>query len=250
MKTASDHGNGPRPALGILLLDNASVRLPGAMSHPATFGYPTRFREVPGASVERVLRGDPAVAAAYVETGRALADEGVAAITTNCGFSVVYQAELSAALPVPVATSSLLLLPFLARVVRRGGGLGVVTYEARSLTAAHLAAAGIDDAALPVTIAGIDGTATWTEMARPGPKVSVEALERDVLGVVDRMLGEHPEIQLILLECAAFPAVTAAVRARTQRPVFDFVTLANLLMASVTGVPASTPGEVAPSGRR
>jgi hypothetical protein len=249
MKTASDHGNGPCPALGILLLDNASVRLPGAMSHPATFGYPTRFREVPGASVERVLRGDPAVAA-YVETGRALADEGVAAITTNCGFSVVYQAELSAALPVPVATSSLLLLPFLARVVRRGGGLGVVTYEARSLTAAHLAAAGIADAALPVAIAGIDGTDTWAEMARPGPKVSVEALERDVLGVVDRMLGEHPEIQLILLECAGFPAVTAAVRARTQRPVFDFVTLANLLMTSVTGLPASTPGEAAPSGRR
>jgi len=223
------------PALGILTLENAPLRIPGAMGNPDTFPYPTRYRTVPGAWVARVLRGDPEVGEAYVDAARALTREGVAAITTNCGFSVVYQARLAAAVPVPVATSSLLLLPWMARLVPRGHRIGVATYDARSLTPAHLRAAGLLGDDLSVVVEGIDGTEAWAELARPEPRVRRTDLERDVLAAVRRMLGTHPDISIVLLECAAFCPVTPSVRAEAQRPVFDFVSLANLVMASVAG---------------
>ena len=223
------------PALGILTLENTPLRIPGAMGNPDTFPYPTRYRTVPGAWVECVLRGDPEVGQAYVDTAQALAREGVAAITTNCGFSVVYQARLSAAVSVPVATSSLLLLPWMARLVPRGHRIGVATYDARSLTPAHLRAAGLPGDDRSVVIEGIHGTEAWAELARPEPRVRGADLERDVLAAVQRMLGTHPDVSIVLLECAAFCPVTPRVRGEAKRPVFDFVSLANLVMASVPG---------------
>jgi Asp/Glu/hydantoin racemase len=122
----------------------------------------------------------------------------------------------------------------MARLLPAGRAIGVLTYDARSLTAAHLRAAGMAGDDVPIAIAGIDGSDAWAELQRPEPNPKVEQLERDVLAAARQLLDAHPEISLILLECAAFCAVAPSVRAATGRPVFDFVTLANLLMASVT----------------
>jgi Asp/Glu/hydantoin racemase len=233
-------GNGA-PMLGILTLENVPLRLPGAMGDPATFPYPTRYRTVPGAWVEQVLRGDPEIGDAYAAAARALVEDGATALTTNCGFSVLYQARLAAEVGVPIATSSLLLLPWMARLLPEGGLIGVATYDARSLTARHLEAAGLAGAGAPVVIAGIDGSASWAELARPSPRLEVRDLERDVLTAVRGLLADHPRISLVLLECAAFCPVTARVREEAKRPVLDFVTLANLVMASVAGAGPGVP---------
>jgi hypothetical protein len=134
----------------------------GAMGNPGTFAYPTRYRTVPGARVDNVVRGDASALAAYVESARALEREGAVAITTNCGFTVLYQRALSARVGVPVATSSLLLLPLMARVLPPGRAIGVITYDGTRLGARHLEAAGLDDGDAPVVIAGIEGTESWT----------------------------------------------------------------------------------------
>ena len=88
---------------------------------------PVRSRVVHGASPQRVVReADPALLQPFIDAARALVNEGAAAITTSCGFLVRWQAALQAAVPVPVWTSSLLLLPDLRWP-------GVLTVDAQAL---------------------------------------------------------------------------------------------------------------------
>ena len=82
---------------------------------------------VPGASPERVVRGgDSSLLPSFIAAARALEAGGACAITTSCGFLVQFQAELQAAVKVPVWTSSLLALPGLRRP-------GVLTVDAEAL---------------------------------------------------------------------------------------------------------------------
>ena len=56
------------------------------------------------------------------------------ALTTTCGFMVLFQQALAAELPVPVFTSSLLQLPFIERALGRGDRIGILTADAANLT--------------------------------------------------------------------------------------------------------------------
>jgi Asp/Glu/hydantoin racemase len=64
--------------------------------------------------------------------------------------------------------------------------------------------------------------------------VTVDALARNVFDALRRLREAHPEVSALLLECAAFCPLTPRIRAEVGQPVFDFVTLANLLVGSVT----------------
>lgn len=97
--------------LGVLMLDTRFPRVVGDIGNPLTFDFPVLYRTLRGASPQRVVRErDPALLAPFIDAGRALVEQGATAITTSCGFLVLFQRELKAALPVPVWTSSLLLL--------------------------------------------------------------------------------------------------------------------------------------------
>ena len=54
-------------------------------------------------------------------------DLGAEAITTNCGFLSLFQRELAAAVGVPVATSSLMQVPWVQATLPPGKRVGVVT---------------------------------------------------------------------------------------------------------------------------
>src|SRR4029434_535796 len=98
--------------VGILMLDTHFPRIPGDMGNATTFPFPVRYHRVPGAEPDLVVRrGAAALLPAFVERARALEREGAGAITTNCGFLSKFQREMSAAVAVPVFTSSLLLVP-------------------------------------------------------------------------------------------------------------------------------------------
>src|ERR1700752_1153814 len=92
--------------LGILMLEARFPRIPGDMGNAANWPFPVLYRVVKGATPERgvlnpgsgLLDYSPAPAAELV-------DHGAEAITTNCGFLSLFQAELAAHVRVPVATS-------------------------------------------------------------------------------------------------------------------------------------------------
>ena len=95
--------------LGILMLEARFARIPGDMGNAETWPFPVLYRVVRGASPERVvLGGATGLLPDFIAAARELVDQGAEAITTNCGFLALFQAELAAAVGVPVATSALL----------------------------------------------------------------------------------------------------------------------------------------------
>jgi hypothetical protein len=203
--------------LGILMLDTRFPRLPGDIGNPSSFDVPVRYAVVRRASPQRVVRErDITLLAPFIEAGRALEREGVDAIATSCGFLVLWQRELQAALGVPVWTSSLLLLPEL-------GNAGVVTVDAASLGAEHLSAAGADT---DTPIEGITaGSAFQRCLLEDEQELDADDAMLQVVAAAQRLVARRPDLTDIVLECTNMPPYADAVRRATGRRVHDITTL-------------------------
>ena len=219
--------------LGIIQLANRPLDWLGALGNPATFGYPVRYRTAREAFAERVARADPTLAQSYVDAAHALEKEGVVAIITTCGFAIAYQQALSAAVRVPVATSSLLLLPLLAQQVSHDRAIGVLTFDARRLNAAFLERAGLGPWLGRTVIAGIEGTRSWQELSAAVPDLTPELLWADLEPVLASLMRGERQLGAILLECSGFGALADHVRKLTRLPTYDFVSLSDMLMAAL-----------------
>src|SRR3954467_1057966 len=111
--------------LGILMLEARFPRIPGDMGNGTTWPFPVLFRVVRGATPERVvLEGARGLLPEFIAAAQELVDLGAEAITTNCGFLSVFQSELAAAVRVPVATSSLMQVPWVQATLPPGQRVG------------------------------------------------------------------------------------------------------------------------------
>ena len=210
------------PRIGLLMLDAGFTRLPGDIGHPDTFPFPVTRYVVRGADPSRVVEGGAAgLLDAFVAGGRTLVAEGVQGIATSCGFLVTLQRELAAALPVPVATSALLLWPAIQATLPPGRRVGVLTFSAEALTARHLAAAEIPP---DVPMDGFaDGSLFQAVYGNRGGRSDRAALENEAVAAALRLVRRHPEVGAILCECTNLPPHAAAIRAATGLPVHDAV---------------------------
>ena len=207
----------PPPFLGILMLDTRFPRLPGDVGHPASWSMPVRLRAVQGATPRRVVQqADAELLLPFIAAARALVAEGAAAITTSCGFLVRWQAELQAALPVPVWTSSLLALPGLRRA-------GVLTVDAASFDSRLLQAAGAADTTPVEGLA--PGCSLQRTLLQDLPELDAEAAEAQTVAAALRLVQQPAGIDHIVMECTNLPPYAAAVQRATGRPVHHLMTL-------------------------
>ncbi len=222
--------------IGVLCLDTSFEKIPGHIRNPATFDFPVVYRVVEGATPQRLVReADPTLLEPFVAAARDLEAAGVAGITGACGFLVLFQAELAAAVSVPLWSSSLLQLPLVHRMVDRPVGL-LVADEA-ALTPRHLAAIGAEH--VPVRVTGMAGQPEFTEVMLEGRRDALDAdrLEREVLDRVDRLAEAHPDLGALVIECTDLVPFAHAIQARLGLPVFDIVTLTTMLHATLTRRP-------------
>src|SRR5206468_411602 len=124
--------------LGILSLDEELPPPPWK-----NYDYPILVERVPGALVEKVIAGDETVISNYIQAGEKLIKRGASALASTCGFTIRFQKQLSSALGVPVAASSLLLAPFLAATYN--DTIGIITIDSRALKPSDLGYAGIKE---------------------------------------------------------------------------------------------------------
>jgi len=116
--------------LGVLMLDTRFRRFVGDIGNPESYKEPVLFEVVRGATVDKVVPAKaPPLIEDFVAAGERLIARGADTITTGCGFLVLNQAELAARLSVPVATSALLLIPSLLKVLPSGKRLGVMRFS-------------------------------------------------------------------------------------------------------------------------
>ncbi len=207
------------PFLGILMLDTQFPRPLGDAGNPASWAMPVHRVTVRGASPHRVVRlGDVGLLDAFVQAGLALVADGAGALTTSCGFLVTFQAELQAALPVPVWTSSLLALPHL---VNAGRTPGVITVDAGALGPSHWHAA---QASSDTPVVGLEpGGHLQTTLLENRSWLDSAAAERDAVAAGLRLINEHPDVDTIVLECTNLPPYADAIRHATGRPVEHLV---------------------------
>jgi hypothetical protein len=216
--------------LGVLMLDTRFTRFVGDIGNPESYKEPVLFEIVRGATVDKVVTAKaPPLIEDFVRAGERLIERGADAITTGCGFLVLNQQNLAARLSVPVATSSLLLIPTLMKLLPAGRRLGVLTFSARDLTPAHFAAAG----APPDTpVEGVQQDGVFQKAIYEQPcDDSVPAREAEVVAAARRLLARHDDIGAILFECTNFPPHRAGVERATGLPVYDVFTLIRMLRA-------------------
>jgi len=213
-----------KPTLGILMLDTRFPRSFGDAGNAATWPFAVRTRVVGTATPERVVRDKAeGLVDAFIAAGRALAAEGVAGITTTCGFLCLHQATIAAALPVPFASSSLLQVPLLARVLPRGRRVGILTIDRSSLTHEHLSAVGID----PET--PLEGIAAASHLARVlignEPLLDPVTASADLIAAGRKLVDQHRDVGAIVLECANMPPYAAQLGAALGLPVYDWYSM-------------------------
>lgn len=230
----------PSPALGILRLEfgrHEQSPTPDRYMDPAWIGMPVISETAEGAWTERVVRGDPELADAYVAAARRLVDRGAVAICSDCGFTLRYQTAVASAVNVPVTMSSLLLIPTLLHQLPKFTKLAILTANATQLSEELLGVRDPEDRSR-IVIGGIEESEVWRMwLERPIRRASAELLENEVIACVERLRVEHPQIGAFLFECTAFPRTAPAVRRITNLPLYGVDTITRMTAASVSSRP-------------
>jgi hypothetical protein len=210
-------------SVGILMLETRFPRIPGDMGNAETWPFPVLYKVVPGASPRRVVcERAEGLLDGFLAAAAELVRLGADGITTTCGFLSLYQKEIAANVGVPVATSSLMQVPFIERVLPPGNRVGVLTVSAANLTPEHLSAAGADPA---TPVVGTDGGSEFSRvMINDEERLDVAAAELDILAAGDRLVTSHDGIGAVLLECTNMVPYARALSQRLRLPVFSIYT--------------------------
>jgi hypothetical protein len=219
--------------LGILMLEARFPRIPGDMGNATTWPFPVLYRVVKGATPERVvLQGAAGLLPDFLDAAADLVSIGAEAITTNCGFLSLFQQEIAAHVGVPVATSSLMQVPWVQATLPPGKRVGVITVSATSLTPSHFAAAGAP------TDTPFVGTEQGREFFRvlilgEQQNMDVGLAAQDILDAGRQLLETHPDIGAIVLECTNMPPYAHALQTALGIPIYDIYSLITWLHAGL-----------------
>lgn len=207
-------------SVGILMLEAQFPRILGDMGNALTWPFPVHYKVVRDASPDRVVRnGANGLYESFLHAARELVEDGADGITTNCGFLALFQEELSSALNVPVATSSLMQVPMVERLLPPGKRVGILTISAASLTSEHLEKAGCE---LDTPVAGTpeDGEFS-TSILDNSLQMDVEKARSENVAAAIKLATIHPELGAIVLECTNMVPYAADIKEATGLPVFS-----------------------------
>lgn len=207
-------------SVGILMLDARFPRIPGDMGNATTWPFPVLYRVVRDATPDLVVRnGAVGTLDAFIAAARDLVRDGVDGITTNCGFLALFQDELADAVGVPVATSSLMQVAMVNRLMPRGKRAGILTISGSTLTPEHLSKAGVPDGTpLGTTEGGREFTRAILDNEMD---LDVDLARRDNVEAALALRDAHPDMGAIVLECTNMTPYAADIAAATGLPVFS-----------------------------
>jgi len=211
--------------LGILMLEAKFPRIPGDMGNATTWPFPVLYRVVEGASPEKVvLKGAAGLLPDFIAAAKEQVRHGAEAITTNCGFLSLFQREIAASVGVPVATSSLMQVPWVQATLPPGKRVGLVTVSGATLSPAHLEGAGVP---LDTPLVGTENGKEFFRVLIKAEKedMDIALAEQDVVEAGKQLVAKHPDVGAIVLECTNMPPYAAALQAAVGFPVYDIYSM-------------------------
>lgn len=233
----------PPPVIGMLAWEGGGEdslsqleTLPGNILHPDTFRYPIRLSRIKGANYRTVVEHPSAeVLAGMIKAAEELEAAGVKAITTSCGFNAIFQKELANSVAIPVFSSSLMQVPLIYHMLKKEQRVGVITADKKYLTRAHLEAVGIASS-IPICIMGMEKTEEFSKVrSDPEARLDHGKFVQEVVAVATMLATENQNLGAIVLECTDLPPAAAAIRENLGLPVFDIVTLTNMVFEAISG---------------
>lgn len=230
----------PDVAIGVICLETSYAKVPGHIRNPSTFDFPVVYRVVEGATPERVVtQADPSLLQPFILAARELEEQRVGAITSACGFLALFQSQLAQAVRVPLYASSLLQVPMVHRMLRPDQKVGLLVARKGTLRRSHLEPMGAES--VPVCIAGMEEHPEFREVVLEGSRavLDTERLRCEVMTEVDRLAKANPDMGAVVIECTDLVPFAHAIQGRTGLPVFDIVTLTEMVHGSLSRQPFS-----------
>jgi len=163
----------------------------------------------------------------FIRAATELEEEGVAAITTNCGLTAIIQEELADAVDTPVFTSSLLQVPLIHRMLRKGKKIGILTWDRQRCIDNDyklLRCAGIGKS-ISIAIEGMQDSKEFAKVITNGGYGDYKKCENELVAKAKLLISKNPNIGAIVLECTEMPIFGLAIHEATGLPVFDHHTL-------------------------
>lgn len=207
-------------AVGILMLEARFPRIPGDMGNALSWPFPVLYKVVREASPDRVVRrGAEGLLDGFITAARELVADGADGITTNCGFLSLFQQQIADATGVPVATSSLMQVEMVNRLLPTGKRAGILTISASTLTPEHLEKARVPaDTPIGTTEGGREFTRVILD---DESELDVELARQDNVEAARDLVARHPEIGALVLECTNMTPYAADIRRAVGLPVFS-----------------------------
>lgn len=216
--------------LGILMLDTTFERIPGDVGNPESYPFEIVKKTISGAKADKVVAGDTdALLPLFIEGAKELEREGVAAITTSCGFLAKYQKRISAAINVPFFSSSLLQINYIWGLLGHKGRIGVMAANSNGLTPKHIEGAGIED--VPIVVYGMEDYVFNDVFVTEKVQLNVDLIKNEVVNRAKALTRENPDVRAIVLECTVMPPYAKDIQDAVNLPVYDITTLANYVMS-------------------
>ena len=201
------------------MLDTQFPRWMGDIGCPNGWPVELLYQKVNGMFPKEIVRSSETlqkhdVLPFFVRAAEDLISQGVGGITTSCGFLILLQNELQSRLPVPVITSSLLLLP---KLLADNATVGVLSMDELALGDAHFLAAGVLQKDL--SRLRIQGVAPSEEFASAIMQnrlhMNFDAAQRSVVSAAVSLQKKSPELRHVVLECTNMPPYANAIEAAT-----------------------------------
>ncbi|MFC9439957.1 aspartate/glutamate racemase family protein [Nocardia sp. NPDC057030] len=224
--------------IGVLCLDTAFTKIPGHIRNPTTFDFPVDYQVVHGATPHRmVTEADPTLLDPFIVAAKELQARGVAAITSGCGFLVIFQQQLADAVQIPLYSSSLIQVPMVHRMLGADRKVGLLVAKKSALTPRHLQAIGGES--VPICVAGMDDHPEFREVILDGRRDELDAdrLGEEVLDEIDHLAAANPDMGALVIECTDLVPYGHAIQDRLGLPVFDIVTLTEMVHRTLSHRP-------------
>ncbi|WP_250482313.1 aspartate/glutamate racemase family protein [Caballeronia sp. GACF5] len=224
--------------IGIIMMYCTCPFPPGDVGNAYSYEYPVLFRTVHGVTIDGLLnRGDRSHVSEVIAVARSLEQEGVKAITSDCGYMLEYQEEVAAAVNIPVMLSSLLQLPFIASILGPQQEIGIICANSEGLSDRLLSRA-YPERTRRVHIVGMQDQPAFRQAILDEQGIlDFESVEAETVAVARSLIEKHPAIGALLLECSDLPQYSHAVQQAVKLPVFDFLTMIDYVRSACARKP-------------
>ncbi len=230
--TVAKNGDDSGAAVGILMLDTQFPRIPGDIGNKKTWPFPVKFRVVRQAlPAEVVFEKAAGLLDDFIEAATILVAEGVSGITTSCGFLSLFQQELSDAVDVPVASSSLMQASMVKRLLPTERQVGILTVSGEALTEEHLRCAGVPDG---TPVVGMSADTEFSQVFLTNqPTLDVQKACSELVATARTFVNDNPRVGAIILECTNMAPYAHAIGQATGLPVFSIYTFVSWFQAGL-----------------